>query len=218
VPNLVELVLRDHAKERELLRRVRRVAVQGVPNDRAFGDLVRLLVAHEAAESLVFFPTVKRFVPGAERVTYQLLAERRRVEVLVAELQRLTVSDSQYLEALDALAAFRLAHARDVEVRLVPPLRTARPGMVMHRLGARYLAVRAVAHTLTIGGRPFDFAATPVRDAFDAVHRGAHLALARSTWSTGETPLTGSGEPRSTRGPAGAAANERPIESQPSLP
>lgn len=176
--NLVELLLEDHRHERELFQRVRQ-ADQSERED-AFCDLVQFLIAHETAESLVFYPVVSRFVRNGDALAKQRMDEHHAHEVLLERLQRVGVDDPAFPTLLDALAAQSLRHAREEEALCVPVLEAQRANAVLARLGERF---RAVRDAVPLHRHPHDgsalrnFVTTPVRELSDEAHRLAHLAL-----------------------------------------
>jgi hypothetical protein len=86
--NLVELVLRDHEYEVELFGRVQAAPTRHA-REAALGELVALLVSHEAAESLVFYPAFNWFIADGDHVAQLRIEEHRSQEAMVARIQRL---------------------------------------------------------------------------------------------------------------------------------
>jgi hypothetical protein len=189
--NLVELVLEDHRLERELFERVR--TAPGHLRPPAFAELVALHVSHEAAESLVLYPVMTRFLPQGEFAAKARTSEHRAQEALLERLQRLDVHDASFGLVLEVLAALALQHTRKEEELLVPLLRAANSSILLRRLGERYEAVRAATQPeLDPDGGPLALTATPVSRLSDLVHREANLALTRRAWvSSGDSRVSG---------------------------
>jgi hypothetical protein len=175
-PNLVELVLRDHEREIELFQRVLAVP-NGQDREEVLGELLALLVSHEAAESLVFYPALSHFVPGGERIAHASLGEHRSQETLLAKACRLGVDHRAFGPVFEELRTFSISHMRDEEVLLIPMMREAGSRTLLNRLGERYAAIRTTTalHVPSISS----LVGTQLRRLVNEAHRTAHLTLAR---------------------------------------
>lgn len=179
--NLIELVMEDHRRARELFELVRVSPV--ADREEAFRELVALLVSHETAESLILYPAMSRFLPQGEAAARARLAEHRSQEALLSRLQRLPIDSPAFEVVLGALSSLHTAHVHEEE-RLFVPLLEAASSLLLRRLGERYEAIRKAAplhHPST--SEDLDVARTPLPRLTDEAHRRAHQALARRAWT-----------------------------------
>jgi hemerythrin superfamily protein len=149
--DVVDVLTSQHERARALLAELHETvaAVADITGDMAepFGELVRLLVAHEAAEELVVYPALRA---GLEEglVAEERLAEEHEAKELLARVEKMASAFFEFPAALAELEAKVLAHADQEERTVFPRLQQRLAADERQRLGADFLyaAARAPSH------------------------------------------------------------------------
>lgn len=143
--DLVSKVLDDH----ELIRTRFKLFEKAAPSERGplFGQLIALLVQHEAVESIVVHPTVRNHVPDGARIAKQRLAEEQQTEERLAELEGMDPESEVFMAAFGQLRDEVLEHAEAEERETLPALRDHVETDVLEELGTQYELLKESAPT-----------------------------------------------------------------------
>lgn len=148
--DVVLVLTKQHERIRALLADLHETvaAVADITGDMAepFGELVRLLVAHEAAEELVVYPTLRSGLEQG-RLAGERMAEEDEAKHLLAKLEKLAPAFFDFPAALAELEEKVLAHAEQEEHTVLPLLETGLPADERHRMAGDFLYVAAKAPT-----------------------------------------------------------------------
>lgn len=119
-PDVVDLLVNQHARIRDLLARVAD-AGPGPTRQDAFAELRRLLAVHETAEEMVVHPAMRRF--GANDVVDARLAEEHDAKEVLSALDGMDVADPSFDAQFNTLRTMVLEHAEAEEREEFPLLR-----------------------------------------------------------------------------------------------
>ena len=146
--DVVGVLTSQHERVRALLAELHETvaAVADITADMAepFGELVRLLVAHEA---VVVYPALRRELEEG-RLVEARTAEEHEAKQQLARAEKLAEGFFAFPAALAELEALVLAHAEHEEQTVFPRLEQGLPADERLRLGAdvHYAAARAPTH------------------------------------------------------------------------
>jgi hemerythrin superfamily protein len=142
--DVVELLLADHEEAKVLLRRFEGIA----PTERAsyFCEVVTELVRHEVAEEQVVYPII-RHAPGGDEEADTRIAEQAKAEELLADMEKLEASSTEFATHFTSLRQAVLAHASSEEATTFPLLREMEDTESRVALGGRYEHAKSKAPT-----------------------------------------------------------------------
>lgn len=143
--DIVDLLLDDHKEAKQLLEKISSAA----PDEREplFWDLVPALVQHEVAEEVVVYPTVRSDAPDGEREVQPRLKEQAEAEELLADMEKLDRTSTEFDQKLEKLRDGVLEHAEAEEENIFPLLRALEDTEQRVALGARYEKAKSAAPT-----------------------------------------------------------------------
>jgi hemerythrin superfamily protein len=143
--DVIDVLIRQHSEIRDLFI----ATLQSTGQERAevFGQLVRLLAVHETAEQEIVHPLARRSLPGGEGIVEDRLAEERRADTVLAELDGMDPDDPRFEPMLEALRADVLTHARSEERYEFMRLRAEFSEAQRRGLAAALRAAQAMAPT-----------------------------------------------------------------------
>jgi hemerythrin-like domain-containing protein len=112
-----------------------------------FRELVRLLVAHEAAEELVVYPALKTKLEEG-RLAEARLGEEHEAKQVLAKLEKMAAGFFEFPQVLSEFEAMLLAHADQEEQTVFPILDQRLTVDGRRELGENFLyaAARAPSH------------------------------------------------------------------------
>jgi hypothetical protein len=180
--DVVGILTAQHERIRSLLGELHETvaAVADITADLAepFQELVRLLVAHEAAEEVVVWPVVRTELEEGALVE-ERVAEEHEAKQLLARVEKLGAGFFAFPAALAELETMVLAHADEEERTVVPRLAGGLPVEDLQRLGAdfRYAVARAPSHAhahspeSAVGHAVVDPVLATIDRVKDAAHR-----------------------------------------------
>jgi hemerythrin superfamily protein len=142
--DVIELLLADHGAAKALLGRFDDV----VPAQRAdyFCEVVTELVRHEVAEELVVYPIIRQ-APGGDKEADTRIAEQSKAEELLAEMEKVDASSSEFATRFMNLRQAVLAHASSEETTTFPLLKETEDEESRRALGGRYEHAKSTAPT-----------------------------------------------------------------------
>lgn len=109
--DVIRILLEQHARIRELFSAV--ASATGEERQHKFDELRALLAVHETAEEMILRP-VSQSVAGKE-VTDARNSEEQSANVVLAELEKLDVTDEEFLPRLESFQNDVLQHAENEE-------------------------------------------------------------------------------------------------------
>jgi hemerythrin superfamily protein len=142
--NLIEMLLADHEEAKALMTKVEKS--QGDARQEAFRQLVYELARHETAEEEVVYPTLRR-LDGGDALADARIKEEEKANKVLAELEKLDPSSSEWSNKFSALHREVLAHAEAEEAQVFPRLREAEDGDKLVQLGKVLELAKATAPT-----------------------------------------------------------------------
>lgn len=142
--DLLAEIFRDHAEIKELFASVE-AAQDRDERDRAFGLLMRKLVAHETAEQEILHPLTKR--RDADPVAEAHLDQEKSAEKLLGKLESMGVDDDAFMSSLDELRRDVLAHAESEERDELPLLDERVEADELKKLASVFQAAERAAPT-----------------------------------------------------------------------
>jgi hemerythrin superfamily protein len=146
--DVVMVLSNQHERVRALLAELHETvtAVADITRDMAepFRELVQLLVAHETAEELVVYPTLKTELEEG-RLAGARMAEEVEMKHMLAKLEKMATGFFEFPQALADFEAKVLAHAEHEEQTVFPLLEARLPAGERQRLARDFLYVAANA-------------------------------------------------------------------------
>ena len=149
--DIVAVLTRQHERVRALLAELHETvaAVADITGDMAqpFQELVRLLVAHETAEEIVVYPTLRTELEEGS-LAWERMAEEDEAKHLLAKLEKMAPGFFGFPEALAEFEAKVLAHAEQEERTVFPILEQRLSAEERQRLAGDfvYVAAKAPSH------------------------------------------------------------------------
>lgn len=148
--DVVLILTQQHERVRALLAELHETvsAVADITCDMAepFRELVRLLVAHEAGEELVVYPTLRSGLEEGS-LANERMAEEDEAKHLLARLEKMAPAFFDFPTVLTELRDKVLAHAEQEEHTVFPLLQQRLPAEERQRLAGDFLYVAAKAPT-----------------------------------------------------------------------
>jgi hemerythrin superfamily protein len=143
--DVVSLLVAQHERIRSLFQEVDKAVGRDAKQER-FDELRRLLAVHETAEELIVHPEARHADGGSDVVNARLQEERDAKELLV-ELDRMKVTDPEFLDHLALLRQAVLDHATSEEREEFPLLRQNTSEKTLNRMASAVRAAEAMAPT-----------------------------------------------------------------------
>ena len=148
--DIVIVLTHQHDRVRALLAELHETvaAVAEITRDMAepFRELVQLLVAHETAEELVVYPTLRTELEEG-RLAGERMAEEHEAKQLLARLEKMATGFFEFPDALTEFEAKVLAHVEHEEQTVLPLLEKRLPADERQTLAGDFLYVAAKAPT-----------------------------------------------------------------------
>jgi hemerythrin superfamily protein len=125
-PDALALIKSDHATVKNLFRRYKALG-DGALKSKAqtMERIVTELSVHAAAEEQVFYPDVKRRVPGSKRLVDHGLGEHQELKETLARLQRMSPDSPEFDAVMRKVIADVTDHVKEEETELFPKVRKA---------------------------------------------------------------------------------------------
>jgi hemerythrin superfamily protein len=148
--DIVVVLTQQHERVRSLLAELHETvsAVADITCDMAdpFRELVRLLVAHEAAEETVVYPMLRSGLEEG-RLAGKRMAEEDEAKHLLAKLEKMAPAFFDFPTVLTELRDKVLAHAEQEEHTVFPLLEQRLPADDRQRMAGDFLYAAAKAPT-----------------------------------------------------------------------
>ncbi|HWA67040.1 MAG TPA: hemerythrin domain-containing protein [Mycobacteriales bacterium] len=144
--NAIELLEDQHQHIRSLMSLVGEAETEQV-RKRAFDQLRELIAVHETAEEIVIRPVTRRAFPGGEQVADARMAEENEGKSVLAELEKLDVTDPAFAKTFAEFRAAVEEHAQHEEQLEFRALRDHVDGESLDKMGQRIQQAEAAAPT-----------------------------------------------------------------------
>ncbi|WP_054814713.1 hemerythrin domain-containing protein [Nocardia arizonensis] len=168
--DVVDVLTAQHREIEALLERLR---AGGGDTEALFGELVRSLAVHEAAEELVVHPLAQRARFGAEEIVEPRLREESEAKHALSDLWHLGVEHPDFPDKLAAFADAVSAHAEHEEVEEFPLLRRQYSANELQNMARTVRRAEAMAptrpHPHTGTSAPANMLAGPPLAVFDRI-------------------------------------------------
>jgi len=109
--------------------------------------IIEELAVHAAIEELVFYPAVRKGVPGAEDEVLESLEEHHVVKWTLSELEDLSADDERFTAKTTVLIESVRHHMREEEGELFPKVRSALSRSELQTLGSKLADAKRIAPT-----------------------------------------------------------------------
>ncbi len=118
------LIKSDHATVKDLFRRYKALGDGALKSKtQTMQRIVRELSVHAAIEEQVFYPDVKRRVPGTKQLVDHSLHEHQELKGTLARLQHMSPDSDQFDAAMREVIADVTDHVKEEETELFPKVR-----------------------------------------------------------------------------------------------
>jgi hemerythrin superfamily protein len=116
----------DHATVKDLFRRYKRLGDRALKSKtETMERIVTELSVHASVEEQVFYPDVKRRVPGSKRLVDHGLDEHQELKETLARLQRMSPDSPEFDAVMRKVIADVTDHVKEEESQLFPKVRKA---------------------------------------------------------------------------------------------
>jgi len=137
-----ELLRQQHQNVKRMFSEMSRV--RGKDRDDLFDCLRKTLAVHETAEEMIIYPEVRQI---DNDVVEARLSEESEAKKVLAQLEKLTPSDSKFDSMFDEFRAAVLQHATAEETEVFPLLEQNVPGARLLEMAEAILIAERVAPT-----------------------------------------------------------------------
>jgi hemerythrin superfamily protein len=141
--DVITILLGQHARIRELFAQVR--SAQGTEKQQTFDELRQLLAAHETAEEMVLRPVTLQ--TAGKAVADARNDEEADANRVLARLEQLDVSSTEFDTLFVAFETAVLDHARSEEAEEFPAVRAGRDRADLEKMGRALRTAETIAPT-----------------------------------------------------------------------
>jgi len=117
----IELIKSDHRTADDLFTRF-----QQSTDAAERGELAQMMVAelsrHAAIEEALLYPAIREFVPNGDELTLHADEEHLEVKMLLAEIERMSPDDPQFVQKVDEMIGDTRHHVSEEESEILPKL------------------------------------------------------------------------------------------------
>jgi iron-sulfur cluster repair protein YtfE (RIC family) len=138
----IELLTRDHDKVRGLFKQLEKAT--GRQRDELFATLTQELELHTKVEEQFLYPVMDR-VKAAHEMVQESYAEHHQVDVIIAEMRKLSSDSDQWKAKLTVLQEDVEHHADEEEKELFPQVKKALSKEELDEMGRNIEAMKARA-------------------------------------------------------------------------
>jgi hemerythrin superfamily protein len=125
-PDALALIKSDHATVKDLFRRYKGLGDGALKSKtQTMERIVTELSVHASVEEQVFYPDVKRRVPGSKRLVDHGLDEHQELKDTLARLQRMSPDSPEFDAVMRKVMSDVTDHVKEEESELFPKVRKA---------------------------------------------------------------------------------------------
>ncbi len=133
----IALLKRDHDTFQELIDRINETTTRSrVTRARLFGQLKRLLSAHERIEETIFYPVLERHAKSKD-IVLEGYQEHHVADLLTAEITRMAIDSEDWGPKAHVLGESLEHHIKEEEKKMFPQARRVLDAAQLAQLGAR---------------------------------------------------------------------------------
>ncbi len=171
-PDGLALLKSDHATVKDLFRRYKGLGDRALKSKtQTMKRIVTELSVHASVEEQVFYPDVKRRVPGSKRLVDHGLDEHQELKETLVRLQRMSPDTPEFDAAMRKVIADVTDHVKEEESELFPKVRKAMSKQELTDMAGLMRTAKRAAPT-----RPHPLASV---DAAGQRHRGRRCGRGR---------------------------------------
>jgi hemerythrin superfamily protein len=142
------LIKRDHSTVKDLFRRYKGLGDGALKSKKSTMErIVKELSVHAAVEEQVFYPTVKREVPGSKRLVDHGMDEHQELKENLVRLQRMRPDGPEFDATMRQVIADVTDHVKEEENDLFPKVRKAMSKQELLDMAALMRTARKAAPT-----------------------------------------------------------------------
>jgi hemerythrin superfamily protein len=144
----ITLLKNDHRTVEDLFERFENTGPRGKKAKRAIADkIIRELSVHAEIEEMIFYPSVRSWVPEEVSQVLEALEEHNVVKWLLASLERMSPDDERFDAKMSVMIENVRHHVKEEEREMFPKVRKAMPRSALNELGDRLSQGKKVAPT-----------------------------------------------------------------------
>jgi hemerythrin superfamily protein len=133
--DIIDLLTDDHAEVNQLFGRFSQ-ASKPETKDELAKDIIHDLSVHAAVEEQFVYPLIRKKVDGGDDLVDHAVEEHQEVKQLLADLEKLDASDSQFTAKMDKVISSVREHVGEEEDEVLPKLRDATTDDTREKLGS----------------------------------------------------------------------------------
>lgn len=191
-PDVLELLIRDHAAVEALFVRFeRRAAEVPNPNLEVVREITRELSLHAAAEEQVLYPLMREALDDGDDLAEHGIEEHQQMKERLAAIEALDPADERWAREVMAVIGDVRHHVREEEEEQFPRVRSAVSSERLAELAGTLERVKAMAptrpHPRAPSTPPANRVVGPVAGLIDRVRDGARRGLEEAESPTDES-------------------------------
>jgi hemerythrin superfamily protein len=134
----ITLLKNDHRTVEELFERYEKTGPRGKKAKRSIADkIIRELSIHAEIEEMIFYPSVRSWVPEETSDVLEALEEHNVVKWLLADLERMSPNDERFDAKMSVMMESVRHHVKEEQNEMFPKVRKTMPRSALNELGAR---------------------------------------------------------------------------------
>lgn len=145
--DLIDVLITDHDEMRTLFEQLEDPHLLPERSQELASIAMAVLVRHAVAEEAYLYPMARKALDGGEELVEREMADHKRAEALMKELERLPVHDTRFFEILMDLIGEVRAHIDEEETVIFPRVRLECDPDELVRLGAKAEAIERIGPT-----------------------------------------------------------------------
>jgi hemerythrin superfamily protein len=145
MPDIIDLVLKDHLKVAALFEELTSAKTAGKQKS-IFAEVTEALEAHATAEEKVLYPRVRKDVPEGKEEAKDATEEHDQIRASLKEVQEHEPGTELFALAVDQLIATTKHHVGVEEEELLPDFRNNSELSEREELGRRFADAKAKTH------------------------------------------------------------------------
>jgi hemerythrin superfamily protein len=134
----ITLLKNDHRTVEELFKSYEKTSPRGKRAKRSIADkIIHELSIHAEIEEMIFYPTVRSWVPEETSDVLEALEEHNVVKWLLADLEGMSPDDERFDAKMSVMMENVRHHVKEEQNEMFPAVRKAMPRSALNELGAR---------------------------------------------------------------------------------
>jgi hemerythrin superfamily protein len=147
-PDALALIKSDHARVKDLFRRYKGLGDRALKSKtQTMQRIVTELSVHASVEEQVFYPDVKRRVPGSKRLVDHGLDEHQELKKTLARLQHMSPDSPEFDAVMRKVMSDVTEHVKEEESELFPKVRKAMSKQELTNMAALMRTAKRAAPT-----------------------------------------------------------------------